>query len=77
MVFLIRPEFRAGWLVDGVPRNDFPLSVDPARDFIDTSFWEVRNHGESTAHVAINRAIAHGEFALVTGGEKQVIIFVR
>ena len=38
LVFLFWAEFGAGWLVDGVPGDDFAVAVEPAGDFVDFDF---------------------------------------
>ncbi len=51
--------------------------VGDARQRIDQCLRHVADHGEAAAHVAIERAVADGELALVAGGEHQRAPFVR
>jgi len=46
------------------------LLVEPARHRVDHGLGHVRDHGETTGHVSIDRAVAHGQLRLVAGGEQ-------
>ena len=54
-----------------------PLAVDPARELVDDRLRHVADDREAAAHVAVDRAVADGQFALVAGGEKQVAELIR
>ena len=51
--------------------------IDPARELVNHRFRHVADDGEAAGHVAVNRAIADREFALVSGGEEDVAELVR
>ena len=53
------------------------IGVDPARELVNHRLRHVADHGEAAGHVAVNGAIADGEFALVSSGEKEVTELVR
>ena len=50
--------------------------VDPAGEGVDLRLEDVGDDGEAAAHVAVERAIADGDLALVAGGEQQRAEFV-
>jgi hypothetical protein len=57
-------------------RDDFAVAVDPAGEGVDLGFEDVADDGETAAHVAVERAVADGHFALVAGGEEERAEFV-
>ncbi len=79
LIFLVGLQFSGtGRLGEGAFGNGWhftgagPLRVDVPGKFVDHRFGNVGNHGEPAAHVAIERAIAGGDFAFVSGGEEHV-----
>ena len=71
-VFLIRPQLRGRRLGEDVLRNRIVMPpVRDARQLVDERLRNVADDGQSAAHVAVQSAVADGEFALVSGGEHQ------
>ena len=52
------------------------VAVDVARQIVDHRLGHVADHRQAAAHVAVERAVADGELALVAGGEQQVVVLV-
>ena len=77
LVGLAGAELGAGGLVDGVLRDDLALPVDPAGEGVDLRLEHIGDDREAAAHVAVERAVTDGHFALVAGGEEQGAEFVR
>ena len=65
---MIWAKFGGGWFGDRVFRDDFALPIDEAGEVVDFRFRYIRDDGKTAAHVAIQRAVADGEFAFVARG---------
>jgi len=78
LVGLVGAEFGAGDFVDAGLGDERAAGagVDPAGHFPDLGFGEVTDEGEAAAHVAVEGAVADGEFAFVAGGQEQMAEFV-
>ncbi len=76
LVLLVRPQFRAGRLVDRVARDDLAVPVDVAGQLIDHHFGHIGNEGHAAGHVAVDRAITDGQFAFVAGGNDHAVELV-
>ncbi len=84
LVFLVGLEFGAGGFGDGVVGDGaiggfagfFPVLVDEVCEVVDHGFWDVGDDGKAAAHVAVEGAVADGDFRFVAGGEKHVTEFV-
>ncbi len=78
LIRLIGAKLGAGDLVDAALGNQLApgLPVDPAGQFPNGGLGHVADDRQAAAHVAVERAISHGDFALVAGGQQQMIEFV-
>ncbi len=43
--------------------------VAGARELVDEGLGDIADHGQAAAHIAVERAIAHRDFALIAGGQ--------
>src|SRR5947209_648078 len=77
VVELVGGEFRRGALVDDGPRDQLAFAIDVARERIDLGLENVADDGESDVRVAVERAVAEGEFRLVAGRKQQTALGVR
>ena len=77
LIHLAGAEFGARGLFDGVERDDLATGsrcggrIYPPRQGEDLGFEDVADHGEATAHVAVERAVADGHFTFVTRREEE------
>src|SRR5580704_4952666 len=71
-ILLVGPQL-GGWRLDEyVLRDGVRMAlVRDAGERIDERFRHVADHCEAAAHVAVERAIADGQFALISGSEHQ------
>ena len=76
-VFLVGPQFGGRRALNGGRRNDDALLVAPAAEIEYQRFRNVFDDGEAAGHIAVERAVAGGELALVAGGEHQPAELVR
>ena len=78
LVGLVGPQLGARRLGERRRRESRPACrVDVARQSIDQRLRHVADHGQPAAHVAVQRAVADRELALVAGGEQQAPGLVR
>ena len=73
---MVGPQFGAGWLFNRRGRNNLATAIDPAGELVHQGLGEIGNHGEPPAHVAVERAVANGQLALIPGGQKQAAEFI-
>ena len=76
LVCLVVAELGAGRLFDGVDGDDDSVAVDVSGELPDAPFCEVCDGRECAAHVAIECAVADGEFRLVACGEQEGVVVV-
>ena len=67
LVLLVGPQLGRWRLAQSRLRDDRTLGIDRAGDFVDQGFGHIREHGQATAGVAIERAVAGRDLALVSG----------
>lgn len=76
MVCLVLAELGAGRLFDGVGGDEDSVAVEVSGELPDAPFCEVCDGRECAAHVAVEGAVANGEFGLVAGGEQEGVVVV-
>ena len=69
-------EFCAGGFGDGVFGDDFLVAIDVVGELIDGGFWDIAEDGEAAAHIAVESAVADGEFAFIARGEEEMAEFI-
>ena len=75
-VRLVRAEFGGGGLFNGIEGDQLPLGIEVAGEGVHFHFRQVGDHGESAAHIAVEGAVTHRDFALVAGGEQEGAVFI-
>src|SRR5258708_39790484 len=71
LVLLIRTELGRRSLLDGRPGNQFPLAVNPARQFVHHQFRYIGNDCKTSSHVSVKRTVSDRESRFITGAENQ------
>ena len=71
MVGLVGSEFGTRSLGNRRTGNNFPIPVHPSRHPVHPSLGQITNDSQPAAHVAVEGAIAHGQFAFVARGQEQ------
>ena len=71
-VFLAGAQLCAGGFVQYVLRNYFAIAVDEACQCIDLHFVEIAEYAKSAGHIAVQGAVAGGQFAFIGGVEQDV-----
>jgi hypothetical protein len=61
---------------DRIAGTDFAVAVDVCGQLVNHGFRHIRNERHAAGHVAVDRAIADGEFALVAGRNDHAVEFV-
>ena len=69
-------EFCAGGFGDGGMGDDFLVAIDVVGELIDGGFWDIAEDGEAAAHIAVESAVADGEFAFIARGEEEMVEFI-
>ena len=47
------------------------VGVEPAGECVDLTFWDIAQDRQAAVHIAIERAVADGQFAFVAGCEDE------
>ena len=83
LIELSGSQLRAGGLLDGVGRDRWHqarclrLGIAPAGQIPDQCLGHVLDRRESADRIAVDRGVADGDLALVSGGEHQVPLGIR
>ena len=72
LVLLVGPQFGGGGFVDDAPGDELPGPVQEMRQFVHHGLGHIPQDAQPAAHVAVQGAVAHGQLALVAGGQHQV-----
>src|SRR5579859_6543179 len=75
-VLLIWTQLGAGGFLDSRAGNQFPLAIYVFGELVDHELGNIGNDGEAAGHVAVQRAVAHGDFGFVAGAEDHGTEFV-
>jgi len=76
LVLLVRPEFGRGRLLDARARNDLAAMIDVLGEAIHQGLRQIGEHRKPARHVAVQRAVAHGELRFIARCEQQAPEFV-
>ena len=73
---MVGAQFGGGGFGDGRLGDEFPFAVYEFGEFIDYGFGDVGDDGEAAGHVAVEGAVANGDFGFVAGAEDQGAEFI-
>ncbi len=76
-VLLVGTQLSGGRFLQSRAGDQFPFAINVAREVVNHELRNIRNDGETTGHVAVERAVADGIFRFVAGAENHGTEFVR